>query len=488
MSVLEGCKPQKVFEFFELLCSVPHGSGNTGPISGLCVDFARERGLQVRRDGHNNVVIVREAAPGREKAPTVILQGHLDMVCASEAGCGIDMARDGLRLCRDGDWLSAYHTSLGGDNCIAVAMIMAVLDDAGLSTPRLEAVLTTDEESGMDGAIGLDMTGLQGRFLVNLDSEEEGTLTVSCAGGVGIDCFLPAERAAPPEGFAYRELEIGGLSGGHSGVDIDKGRASAIKLMGRFLHHASLEMDLRIADIAGGTFTNVIPSQCRAVAALPESETARFDALAVRYDEIYKAEFGAADPGVSLSCAQTDFNGCCGRGDSDNILFLLLEAPFGVEAMSADIKGLVQTSSNPGVASMTGEGMRLGISVRSSVASQKDMLCERVTALCRRVGADSALVNDYPGWSYRRESALRDAMADSCRRVLGREPVISATHGGLECGLFMEKRPELDCVSLGPELLEVHSVRERLSIASTERLYAIVVDFLENWKGCQRAL
>lgn len=483
MSVLSGLKPEKVFEFFEMLCSVPHGSGNTKLISDLCVRFAEERGLEVRQDAFNNVVIKKPATPGYENAPALILQGHIDMVCAFEPDCGIDMAKDGLRLVVDGDWVKAYKTSLGGDDGIAVAIIMAVLDDDSLKHPKLEAVFTTDEETGMDGAIGLDMSDLEGKNLVNLDSEAEGYLTVSCAGGVRADCFFEAEFTELPAGWICCSVQVEGLKGGHSGVEIDKGRASAIQLLGRFLYRAEKQTGLRLVSLCGGTFTNVIPLKASAVVALPAEKGECLESLCRADEAMFRTEYAAADPGLRMYAKQTEKQGSAlSSARTKELLNMLLLAPYGVQAMSMDLPGLVQTSLNLGVAETNEKGVRLGFSVRSSIQSQKDMLTERLAAFCDVFHAQFSTHSPYPGWAYKRDSNLRNAMAAACRDVLGMEPVITATHGGLECGLFMEKVPGLDCVSLGPDLLEVHSVRERLSIRSTENLYRIVCRFLENWK------
>ena len=483
MGVLSGLKPEKVFTFFEMLCSVPHGSGNTKQISDLCVKFAQDRGLQVRQDAYNNVVIVKEASAGYEQAPTVILQGHIDMVCAFEPDCGIDMAKDGLNLVVDGDWVKAYKTSLGGDNGIAVAITMAILDDDTLRHPRIEAVFTTDEETGMDGAIGLDASDLQGRVLVNLDSEEEGFLTVSCAGGVRTDCFFRADWESVPADYVCCVLTIEGLKGGHSGAEIDKGRASATQLTGRFLHLAEKETGLRVCAMNGGTFTNVIPLFCRTLVALPAEKAEVLERLCREYQAVFQAEYAAADPGlrmhVDLSERAERMNSMARTRD---LLNMMLLCPYGIQAMSMDIPGLVQTSLNLGVITTDENGIKLSYSVRSALASQKQMVVERLQALCEVFGADFSAHSAYPGWAFKRESVLRDALSDACAEILGKAPEITATHGGLECGLFMEKIPGLDCVSLGPDLLEVHSVRERLSISSTEKLYRIVCRFLENWK------
>ncbi len=483
MAVLSGLKPEKVFENFELLCSVPHGSGNTKQISDLIVNWAKERGLYVRQDAANNVVIVKEASPGYEQAAPVMLQGHIDMVCACEPDCGVDMRREGLMLLLDGDWIKAKGTSLGGDNGIAVAITMAILEDGSLRHPRIEAVFTTDEETGMDGAAALDVSDLTARNMINLDSEEEGFLTVSCAGGVRVDCGFAADWEPAQNGWTFRTVSIDGLKGGHSGVEIDKGRASAIQLMGRFLWHARQRTDLRLCSLDGGSFTNVIPLSCTATVAVPAENASCLEALCGEQEAVYRTEYAAADPGLRMRCETAP---SCERTASaertDALLGMLLLAPYGVQAMSMDIPGLVQTSLNLGVAQTGEDGFTLSYSVRSSLQSQKDMLVERLQALCGTFGAELSTHGTYPGWAYRKDSPLRDALAASCAKVLGREPVITATHGGLECGLFVDKIPGLDCVSLGPDLFEVHSVRERLSVASTARLYRIVCDFLKNWK------
>ncbi len=483
MAKLEGLKPEKVFEFFEMLCSVPHGSGNTKQISDLCVKFASDRGLRYRQDEFNNVMIWKDATPGYEDAEPLIIQGHIDMVCASEPDCGIDMKKDGLNLVVDGDWVKAYKTSLGADNGIGVAIAMALLDDGTLKHPRLEALFTTDEETGMNGAVGADLSVLEGKNLINLDSEEEGFLTVSCAGGVRADCEFPACWEEPVEGMCAYEVVIDGLKGGHSGAEIDKGRASATQLMGRFLYRCEQETGLRVASMDGGTFTNVIPLYCRSVVVLPADMSWRIRQLCAADEAMFQAEYATADPGLRMTCAPVEMPGRVFSADrTAALLNMMLLAPYGIQAMSMDIPGLVQTSLNLGVVHTGEEGIGLYFSLRSSLQSQKDMLEERLRALCALFGAEFSTHDPYPAWAFRKESRLRDAMSEACEKVWGEKPGITATHGGLECGLFMEKRPDFDCVSLGPELHEVHSVRERLSIRSTERLYRIMRLFVENWK------
>ena len=456
MSVLKGLKPEKVFAYFEKLCAVPHGSGNTQIISDLCVSLARELGLKCRQEECGNVVIWKPASPGCESAAPIILQGHMDMVCAKTDDCTKDMAREGLDLMTDGEWVWADKTSLGGDNCIAVAMILAILSDDTLVHPPIEAVFTVDEEVGMDGAFALDCSDLKGRRLLNLDSEMEGVFTVSCAGGMRSDCFFPA-ALTPAEGMDVCKLTISGLQGGHSGADIHLGRGSANRLMGRVLC-AALEKfpGLRLAAIDGGEFDNVICSRCEAL----------------------KNEYAVTDPGVALECVPSS----AGRAVSPERTAVLLRAlavlPHGVEAMDTDFPGLVQTSLNMGVVRLDDAGLHVTFSIRSSIASRKEMLAQRVRAAAELAGGTVTERGVYPGWQYRRDSQFRETLLAAYKDLTGKDGVVEATHGGLECGLFMEKLPGLDAVSLGPDILDIHSVRERLGVSSVARTYALVCEVL----------
>jgi len=478
MAVLSGLEPKAVFEYFEKLCSVPHGSGNTKQISDLCVGFAQELGLKWRQDEANNVIIWKDASPGCEGAAPVILQGHIDMVCVKTPECGKDMAKEGLDVRTDGEWVWAEQTSLGGDNGIAVAMILAILADDALPHPPLEAVFTVDEEVGMEGAFALDCSDLKGRKLVNLDSEEEGVFTVSCAGGVRLDCFLPGRRT-PLEGETGYEITLDGLLGGHSGGEIHKGRASANQLMGRVLYSAMERFPgLRLGDIRGGKFDNVICPRNDALAAVPANLAGEFEAFIREFGGVLKNEYALCDGGVTLTCRRAALDGALSRTATAGVLRTLLAIPQGVQAMSADFPGLVQTSLNLGVMGMEEDGLHFSVSVRSCIASQKAMLVQRLKAILELGGGTMSRRGDYPGWQYNRDSALLKEVLASYKSVSGKEGVIEATHGGLECGLFIEKLPGLDAVSLGPELHDIHSPAERLSAASTGRVYALVRDLL----------
>ena len=489
MGVLSGLKPEKVFEYFEAICSIPHGSGNTKQISDYCVKCASELGLEYVQDEYNNVVIYKGAAKGYEDHPTVILQGHLDMVCARTADCVKDMAKEGLDLLVEGDYVTADKTSLGGDDGIAIAMILAILADDSLCHPPIEAVFTVDEEVGMDGARALDMKLLSGRRMLNLDSEDEGVFTVSCAGGLRTDCFIPGEikevSLINSEYLNLYSVTLDGLTGGHSGTEIDKGRGNAIKLMARFLYRAFDEISgIGLSDIKGGKFDNVICNYCEAHLVMGDDAAEQFNKLVAEFNTIYRTEFASTDPGVNLACEQVN------RGNDSVNVFLaedslrmisaLFLVPQGIIAMSPDMKGLVQTSANVGVVDICDEGLKFSCSVRSSIASQKYGVRDRIKAACEGLGGQAAFRGDYPGWAYRKESFVRDTLADIYRKQTGKSPVITAIHAGLECGMFCEALEGLDCVSIGPELRDIHSVDERLGISSVQRLYKLVTEFLES--------
>ena len=452
MAVLSGLKPESVFKYFEALCSVPHGSGNTKQISDLCVSYAKKLGLRYRQEPCNNVIIWKDGSAGYEDAAPIMLQGHIDMVCAKTDDCTKDMAKDGLDLRTDGEWVWADKTSLGGDNGIAVAMILAILEDETMPHPPIEAVFTVEEEVGMDGAFALDCSDLKSRKLLNLDSEEEGVFTVSCAGGLRLDCVMPG-KAQPLKGETGYHLTLAGLQGGHSGGEIDKGRGSANQLMGRVLYSAMEKFPgLRLADIRGGRFDN---------------------------DAILKNEYAGCDDGITLTCEKTELTAAMDQETTSRMLHVLLALPQGVQAMNVDFPGLVQTSLNLGVMSVEEDGLHFAFSIRSCIASQKDMMEQRVRSVVEYAGGTAHKRSSYPGWQYARQSQFREMILQAYHDTTGKVGGIAATHGGLECGLFIEKMPGLDAVSMGPELHDVHSVRERLNVPSTQRTYELVCEILK---------
>ena len=480
MKFTENCKPLSVFKYFELLSSVPHGSGNTKAISDICVDFAKKLGLEYYQDDLNNVIIYKKGSKGKENAEPVIIQGHLDMVCAKNPDDPIDMAKEPIKLVIDGEYLRADNTSLGGDDAIAVAMALAILDDDSLSHPPIEAVFTTDEETGMYGASGLDASRLRGRRMLNIDSEEEGVFTVGCAGGMRTNCEIPVSREKYGDGLVSYEIIISGLLGGHSGGEIDKERGNSNKLMSRFLYNAAVDMPMRLISLEGGTFDNVICGKTTATVAVSGLDADRFEKLAVSYDKIYKNELSTSDPGVTLSFSKSNCKAATVTlPDTMKILKALYISPYGVQNMSMDIKGLVQTSLNLGILKLTEKSIKYSFLIRSSLATQKKELYDRVKTVTELFGGTIKKHSDYPEWEYKKVSPLRDTALEAFRQTYGKEATITATHGGLECGFFSSKLPGLDCISYGPELYDIHSVRERLGIASVGRVYELTCKILE---------
>ncbi|MDO4286955.1 MAG: aminoacyl-histidine dipeptidase [Eubacteriales bacterium] len=478
MSVLTGLQPSKVLDIFEQLCAIPHGSRNTKAISDFCVRFAQERGLRWIQDDSNNVIVFAPATAGMEHAQPIMIQGHLDMVCEKAPDCDIDMQTQGLRLKTDGEWIWADGTTLGGDDGIAVAYALAILDDATIPHPALEVVLTVDEEIGMLGAAAIDLSEIQARRVLNIDSEEEGVLLASCAGGATVDCFMPVMWTLK-DGLRVT-VKITGLRGGHSGTEIDKGLANSNKLMGDLLHKMDEEFAFALCIVDGGLKDNAIARETAAdIVILPE----RLDdlkILAARQQEAYRVQYGASDPDITIEVTESMEDrfevmiGDCRR----NVLSVLQQVPNGVQKMSEDIDGLVQTSLNFGMLSVDFRGVHMKFSVRSSVNTAKQELIQKLADICGRFGGYCQVEGEYPAWEYKQDSRLREIMVDVYTRQYGRPPVVAAIHAGLECGLLSGKLEQLDCISFGPDILDIHTTRERLSIPSVQRTWNFLLGVL----------
>lgn len=480
MSVLTGVKPEKVFGFFEELCGIPHGSGNTKQISDYLVNFAKERGLKYYQDESDNVVIYKNASEGYEDAPVTILQGHCDMVAEKTPESDHDFEKDGLKLMVEGDYLTADGTTLGGDDGIAVAYMMAVLDDDSLKHPALECVITTDEEIGLLGAKALDTSVLNGKYLINMDSEEEGYLWISCAGGLSGISRIPVEYQ-DIDGEVV-EVVIDGLTGGHSGAEIDKNRANANKLMGRFLYELGQKADFSIAELEGGTKDNAITRNSRALLVLNPDEKDILEEYVTTYQTELRKEYSGTDAGI---CVTAVFRGektisALNMISKEKVVFFLMNVPYGIEKMSGEIEGLVETSNNIGILKLNETEMKASCGVRSSVGSAKLYVSEKIQYLTEFLGGEYTVEGDYPAWEYKKDSKLRDIMVESYKELFGEEPYVKAIHAGLECGLFYDKIPGLDCVSYGPTMKDIHTTEEKLSISSTERMWEYLVKVLEN--------
>lgn len=482
MSVFKDLQPFGVLKQFEALCRIPHGSGHTKAVSDHCMKFAEELGLEAWQDEANNVVIVKEASRGYEDAPTVILQGHLDMVLEKTAECTKDLLTEGLDLRTDGAFVWAEGTTLGGDNGIAVAMALAVLEDDTIVHPRLEVVLTTDEEIGMLGAVALDCNCLQGRKMLNLDSEMEGVFTVSCAGGVRAGCVIPVDRMAFSGTLCT--LEVSGLQGGHSGIEIHKGRANANVLMTRLLWELSQQVPVSLVELKGGLADNAICRQTKAAVLVPEEEEETVRQIVAQCLATFRQEYRVTEPELSVTVQAVPGQTVRGLSLSaaDRAISALMALPNGVQSMSMEIEGLVQTSLNLGILRLSQELLTADFAVRSALGSEKELLCSRLDCICRLADGEVSFTGDYPAWEYEPQSTVRSLVTDVYKTQTGKEPVIEAIHAGLECGVFAGKLPGLDCLSLGPNLLDIHTPQERMELASVHRTWELLLEVLRRSK------
>ena len=480
MNVLKGLTPAPVFRHFEAICSIPHGSGNTRAVSDYCADFARSLGLRFRQDEHNNIIIWKNGTPGYEDAAPVMIQGHLDMVCEKDADCPIDMAAEGLRLRLEDGILSAEGTTLGGDDGIAVAYGLALLESTDLPHPPLEVVFTVDEEIGMLGADALDMSDLRSRILLNVDSEQEGELLVSCAGGLTAVCHVPVERESV-QGMGFW-LELSGCTGGHSGAEIHRGSANASVLLGRCLYRLSRQVPFEIVSVEGGEKDNAIPRSARAALVLREERTALEKAVR-SMEETIRAEFAVTDPELRLTLRERENDASAmTQLRARRIVTALMNLPAGVQKMSASVPGMVQTSLNLGIMRTTKDEVTLSYCVRSSVESEKMAIADLLTCLTEELGGRVEIFGNYPGWAYREDSPLRDTMVAVYERMYGEKPLVRGMHAGVECGLFDSRLPGLDCVSFGPDMEDIHTPRERLSVESARRTWEYLVEVLKELK------
>ena len=473
---LAGLEPASVLYYFEKICSIPHGSRNTKAISDYLVSFAQEHGIRYEQDDLNNVLLFQEGTCGYEDHAPVILQGHMDMVCEKDESCPIDMEREGLDIAHDGHWIFAKGTTLGGDNGIAVAYALALLADKTIPHPPLEVIITVDEEIGMEGAAGVDLSRLQGRTLLNLDSEDEGIFTVSCAGGARGTITLPVTRR-PVYGPCVR-LTVEGLQGGHSGVEIHKKRANANKVMGEFLGRIQKLMPLCITKLQGGAKDNAIPRSCQVTLIPLGMYIERINDIAEQLQAEIREQFDEPEAVVRGDDVDALGGNAVSTEDTAKIIALLNAAPNGVQAWSQDIEGLVQTSLNLGVVNLD-EELRLTFAVRSSVNAEKRELLAKLRELAGFYQGSYSEMGDYPAWEYRKDSPLRDTMVRLYSQMFGKEPQVVAIHAGLECGLLSEKLPGLDCVSIGPDMQDIHTSRERLHIESTRRTWEFLLEILK---------
>lgn len=480
MSAVEGLNPQEVWYYFEQISRIPRGSGNMEQISNFMVKFAKDLGLFCIQDELKNIIIVKEATPGYEKEPAVILQGHMDMVTVKKPGCDKDLLTEGLDLMVEGDYLYAKDTSLGGDDGIAVAYCMALLASKDIPHPKLEVVLTVEEEVGLDGARGIDVSMLTGKRMLNLDSEEEGIFLSSCAGGARAKVRFRAKEECATGLLCH--IRVDGLIGGHSGVEIIKERGNSNCLVSRALFAAAARIPLRIVNMSGGEADNAIPRETEAVVLLPTDKRDAMDTVLKEELQDWKDELSSKDPDVNMSWHFKEVSTgvkAATAADTNTMLQLLVALPGGVQGMSKDIEGLVETSLNMGILGYEEGLLKSDFSVRSSIESKKKELISKVTAIAALAGGTCEIKGDYPGWKYCVNSPVRDKAVAIYERLYGKKPEIRAIHAGVECGFLVSKIPGLDCISMGPDILDIHTTEEKLSLSSTKRVWEFLLTFLQ---------
>ena len=481
MNPLQNTEPKEVFKWFYEISQVPRGSGNERAISDFLVKFAKDRNLEVHQDKAMNVIIKKPGTAGYEKSPTVIIQGHMDMVCEKEASSNHDFLKDPIKFVVKGEMLYADKTTLGGDDGIAVAYALTVLDSKDIPHPPLEVLITTEEETGMGGAMALTDEHLQGTRLLNIDSEEEGVFLVSCAGGANIHVLFDIKKEAAKGKFL--KITVGGLLGGHSGIEINKQRANSIKLLGRILYNIKQNEKINIVEISGGSKHNAIAKDAYAVIAAENTEAVL--KIVEKMAANFKGEYRAVDKLLTVTSNETQnpSGQMFTKELTLNLIDFMASIPNGVQYMSMEIPGLVQTSLNNGVLEELDGKIKFTTSVRSSVKSALDEIVDVLRIQAERCGAEFKKASEYPAWEYSPDSPVRDAAVNVYKKLNNKEPLITAIHAGLECGLLKKTLPKVDAISFGPNLYDVHTPNEHMEIASVERVWKFLLAYLAELKN-----
>jgi dipeptidase D len=480
MKNLQNSNANLVFAYFEEISSIPRGSGNERAISNYLADFARKLNLQVVQDKALNIIIKKPATKGYEKAPTVIIQGHMDMVCEKNIGTEHNFEKDPLKLEIVGDKIYAKGTTLGADDGIAVAYGMALLADDKIEHPALEVLLTTDEEAGMTGAMEICADNIKGKILINLDNEEEGFLLVSCAGGIRTRSSIKIELESILEEEIFH-IEVRGLKGGHSGTDINKGKGNANKLLGRVLKAILDDINLNLVSISGGSKNNAIPREADAYITVGKEEKEKLFTIVKKFNEIFRNELQGQDSEVTLSIKSDKaiFKDKFTKKCSEKVVNLLYLYPNGVNTMSANIDGLTESSTNLGILGIKNNEVEFDCAVRSSVPSLKEDIVLRIKAITEIMGGSFDSNAAYPAWEYKKDSPIRDLCIDVYKKSYNKDPKVYAIHAGVECGLFEEKLGDLDMISFGPDIRGAHTPEENMSISSAERVWDYLLDVLK---------
>ena len=481
MSVLNGLKPEKVFYYFEQICAIPHGSGNTTAIADYCVDFAKERGLDYIRDELNNVLIRKPASSGCEKSEPLLLQGHLDMVCEKnfDSDARFDFTKDPLKLAVMDDYVYAKGTTLGGDDGIAVAYMLAILDDRQVKHPPLECLFTSDEETGMIGMAGFDTSVITARRMINLDNEKEGEILTSSAGGRKVKCHVPM-KYHESTGLSY-DIVICGLLGGHSGAEIDKYRGNANLLMGRLLHHLKDKVDYELYYLKGGLQDNAIPREAKASIIINEKDATRLEDIITEFEMTIINEYKRIENNIMIYCEAGDTvtEKVLTKKSRERVILVLMTVPDGIAKMCPEAENIVQTSSNAGIMRLREDYFSLIVSIRSSISSEKQALSDKLKYMAESIGAKYMIESDYPAWEYREKSKLRALVVDAYEELFDKAARVTSIHAGLECGIIFDKIKGMDIVSIGPDIEDIHTPKEKLSISSAERTWRLILKIME---------
>ena len=478
MGVLEGINPNGVMKFFEEISMIPRGSKNEKEISDYLVKFGKDRGLETIQDKSLNVIIKKPATKGYENVPSMILQGHMDMVCEKNQGTEHDFMKDSLKLRIVDGWIKATGTTLGADNGIAVAFALALFDSKELPHPALEVLITSDEEMGMTGAQNLDTSLLSSKTLINIDTEEEGELYVSCAGGARGVFEIPVKKEKVSSKGLH--LKVRGLQGGHSGADIHLQKGNANKLLGRVLNALNNLLELQLSSVSGGSKDNAIPREADVKFIINDFTKAK--EIISEYEGIFKNELRVSDKDIRLEVEEIEINELFGKEESSKIVETIQLHPNGIKSMSLDIEGLVESSLNLGVIVTNENSVTLHSAIRSSVLSQKMAMVEELKTLAKVMNINFIDSAHYPAWQYREHSKIRDIFEKTYEKINGKKPKIKAIHAGLECGLFDEKFDDIDMISFGPDIRNAHTPEEMVNIASIERVWNYFVEVMKATK------